>query len=350
MDSEQDISADEAQDEAYAGAGVRLRAAREAEQLELSHIAAETRIPLRHLEAIEAGAFSNLPSRTYAIGFSRTFARAVGLDETAIADEVRSELADGGMQRLAAGSVMEPGDPAKLPSAALAWFGALAALVLAVGLIAFFSARFGAGTGPAPITEPQPDPAPLAASAPDDTATPASATGGEVVFTALDDEVWVRIYEEGGERLLEKRLAKDERYVLPADATDPRINTGRPDALAITVGGQPVAPLSDTPVTISRVPVSAEALLARAARAPSAAAAPAPTRTPVPSGTTSPSPTVTAASATVPLVRPAASPDVARPAPRQMAAEPAPQSAPDAVPTSASETSGADSDEDNPAI
>ena len=58
MDSEQDISADEAQDETYAGAGARLRAAREAEQIELSpNVAAETRIPLRHLEAIEAGAF-----------------------------------------------------------------------------------------------------------------------------------------------------------------------------------------------------------------------------------------------------------------------------------------------------
>ena len=122
------------------------------------------------------------------------------LTKTAIADEVRSELADGGMKRLAAGSVMEPGDPAKLPSAALAWFGAFAALVLAVGLIAFFSTRFGAGAGPAPLTAPPPDPAPLAAATPDDTQTPEPAVGGEVVLTALDDEVWVRIYEEGGRK------------------------------------------------------------------------------------------------------------------------------------------------------
>lgn len=376
MDSEQDISAEEPQDEAYAGVGVRLRTAREAEQLELSHIAAETRIPLRHLEAIEAGAFSTLPSRTYAIGFSRTYARAVGLDEAAIADEVRLELADGGMQRLAAGSVMEPGDPAKLPSAPLAWFGAFAALVLAVGLIAFFSSRFGAGTGPAPLVAPPQDAAPLVVSTAPEAATPAPATGGEVVFTALDDEVWVRIYEESGERLLEKRMARDERYVLPADATDPRINTGRPDALAITVDGKSVAPLSDTPVTVSRVPVSAAALLARTA--PTAVAVPTPAsttpastapastasasvRAPAPAVRSSPSPAVTAARAPVPAAQQDAAPPAARPAPLQIIAEPVPAPAsttvpvtvpatvPGAVPTSASETSVVDSGEDNSA-
>ena len=39
MDSEQDIGADSAQDEAYAGAGARLRAAREARRIELTHTA-----------------------------------------------------------------------------------------------------------------------------------------------------------------------------------------------------------------------------------------------------------------------------------------------------------------------
>ena len=155
MDSEQDISADEAQDETYAGAGARLRAAREAEQIELSHVAAETRIPLRHLEAIEAGAFSALPSRTYAIGFSRTFARSVGLDETAIADEVRSELADGGMKA----ARRRIGDGAgRSGQAAVGRAGmvrAFAALVLAVGLIAFFSTRFGAGAGPRTAHRPR---------------------------------------------------------------------------------------------------------------------------------------------------------------------------------------------------
>lgn len=271
MDSEQDIGADSAQDEAYAGAGARLRAAREARRIPLAQIASETRIPLRHLEAIEAGVFGSLPSRTYAIGFTRTFAKAVGLDDAAITEAVRAELADGQSHRSSASSGMEPGDPAKLPSAGLAWFGAFAALVLAVGLIAFFSSRFGAGTGPAPLAAP---PAPKPVAAAPRAATPA--TAGPVVLTALED-VWLRVYEEGGERLLEKQLMKDESFTIPATAADPRINTGRPDLLAITVGGKPVPALSDKPTQISGVPVSAAALLARGA--PAASGSPAPSLT-----------------------------------------------------------------------
>ncbi|MFN3865041.1 MAG: helix-turn-helix domain-containing protein [Erythrobacter sp.] len=270
MDSEQDIGAISADDAAYAGAGARLRAAREARRLELTEIAAETRIPLRHLEAIEAGDFGNLPSRTYAIGFARTFAKAVGLDDAAITDAVRAELADGQAARSAASPGMEPGDPAKLPSAGLAWFGAFAALLLAVGMIAFFSTRFGAGAGPAPLAAP-PAPGPAAATT-EPTATPA--TGGPVVLTARED-VWLRVYEQGGERLLEKQLVKDESFTIPATAADPRLNTGRPDLLAITVGGKPVPPLSDRPAQMSGVPVSAAALLARDASAVAGSPAPA---------------------------------------------------------------------------
>jgi hypothetical protein len=271
MDSEQDIGADSAQDVAYAGAGARLRVAREARRVDLTQIAAETRIPLRHLEAIEAGDFAALPSRAYAIGFTRTFAKAVGLDDAAITDVVRAELAEGQVHRSSASSGMEPGDPAKLPSAGLAWFGAFAALVLAVGLIAFFSTRFGAGNGPAPLAPP-PAPKPVAAAPAEGAAVPA--TGGPVVLTALAD-VWLRVYEEGGERLLEKQLMKDESFTVPATAADPRINTGRPDLLAITIGGKPVPALSDKPAQLSGVPVSAAALLARGvpdAQAPDAAA------------------------------------------------------------------------------
>ena len=260
MDSEQDISADMAQAEAYGGVGPLLRAAREARRLNLTQVAAETRIPVRHLEVIEAGDFAALPSRAYAIGFTRTFAKAVGLDDVAITDAVRAELADGNARRAMVGNGMEPGDPAKLPSAGLAWFGAFAALVLAVGLIAFFSTRFGAGVGPASLTAPSPVPKVAATSAAPAAALTAS---GPVVFTALAD-VWVRIYEEGGARLIEKQLKKDEIFTMPPDAVDPRIDTERPDLLAIAVGGKAVPALAEMPTQISGVPVSAAALLARA--------------------------------------------------------------------------------------
>lgn len=268
MDSEQEGSAADALTTPVAGAGAQLRAAREARNLDLGHVAAETRIPRRHLEAIEAGNFEELPSRAYAIGFSRTFAKAVGLDDVAITDAVRAELADGSMRRTVTAPGMEPGDPARLPAAGLAWAAAGAVLVLTIGAFAYFNASFGAGTEPGALLTPAPAASSTVAAVqptPAVAAAPTPAPGGPVVLTAVDDDVWLRLYEEGGERLVERTLQRGEAITVPATASDPRINTGRPDALAITVGNQSVARLSDRPTTISGAPVSAAALLARPA-------------------------------------------------------------------------------------
>jgi hypothetical protein len=266
MDSELNDSAESAPETPVVGAGASLRAAREALRLDLAHIAAETRIPVRHLEAIESGNFESLPSRAYAIGFSRTYAKAVGLDPAAITDTVRGELADGSMRRVLPTSGMEPGDPARLPSSGLAWAGALAAVVLAVGAFAFYNSYFAAGSEPGSLLTSAPQATPVVKATPGPTAAPV--VGGEVILTALEDNIWLRLYEEGGERLLERTLKQGETVLVPSEAVDPRINTGRPDALAITVGGKPVAKLGETPSTVSGAQVSAAALLGRGSAIP----------------------------------------------------------------------------------
>jgi cytoskeletal protein RodZ len=303
MDSENPTSADEAQDALVAGPGERLRAAREALRLDLPHIAADTRIPLRHLQAIEDGQFEALPSRTYAIGFSRTYAKAVGLDPAEITDLVRAELADGSMRRTVPSSAMEPGDPARLPSSGLAWAAAAAVLILAIGAFAFYRTHFGAGAEPASLLTPEPTPSPVAPAA-----APARVASGPVVLTATEDGIWVRLYEEGGERLTERTLKQGESLEVPPAARDPRINTGRPDALAVTIGGQAVARLAETPQTIAGAQVSAAALLARPA--------------PVAGATPVASETVPVRSA--PVRRPAAQAPADTPAPAASAA-PAPE-------------------------
>jgi hypothetical protein len=272
MDSEELSRAGEALPAADAGPGAILRAARLEQRLELSHIAAETRIPLRHLEAIEGDAFEALPSRAYAIGFARSYARVLGLNDGQIVDAVRAELADGSMRRSMPAGGMEPGDPARLPSKGLAWAAAGAVLILAVGIFAFARSYFGADADPGSLLSPEPSATIAAAARP--AAPAAAAPGGMVVLTALEDGIWVRLYEEGGERLAERTLKLGETLEVPAAAKDPRINTGRPDALAVTIGGQSVPKLSDKPVTLSGLPVSAAALAARGTATPVAAASP----------------------------------------------------------------------------
>src|SRR5690242_21066835 len=90
--------------------GERLRAAREEKGLSLEDVAAQTRIPQRHLESIENANWDALPAPTYTTGFAKSYASAVGLDRTEIGDQLRAEM---GGQRFTANTLesFEPADP-----------------------------------------------------------------------------------------------------------------------------------------------------------------------------------------------------------------------------------------------
>ena len=258
------------------GIGERLRIAREAAGMTLEQLAAETRIPLRHLEHVEAGEWHSLPARTYATGFARTYAKAVGLDPRTTVEEVREELAaiePGDRSRAA---TFEPGDPARIPSRGLALFSLFAVVILLVGGFMFYSRVISPGSGPGSLLEEErlaSQAAGRGAPAPK-AGTPAAArpAGGRVVFTALEEGIWVKFYDGSGRQLMQKQMAKGETYTVPAEAEGPQVWTGRPDALAITVGGRAVPKLADAETIVRDVPVTAEALLARGAPTPAEAA------------------------------------------------------------------------------
>jgi cytoskeleton protein RodZ len=67
-----------------------MRRARESKGLSLEDVATQTRVPTRHLVALEAGDYQALPGTTYCAGFARAFARAVDLDETMLVAKVRA--------------------------------------------------------------------------------------------------------------------------------------------------------------------------------------------------------------------------------------------------------------------
>ena len=299
--------------------GSRLRRAREHAGLGVAALAAQTRISQRQIEAIEASDFAALPGRTYAVGFSRSLARAVGLDEAEVAAATRAELTQqqGEDQRRPV-QTFEPGDPARVPSARLTWL-ALAGVVLAVVLgIMFLPSLFSpAGSLPSILPADQPSAAAV---------TPAAPTAaGPVVFTALQPGVWVKFTDAAGTQLLQKELAQGESYTVPAGQGEVLLQTARPDHLAITIGGQPVPKLSDVQQTMKDVPVSAAALLARG----SAAQIP-PTASPTASN-----------AASAPRRAAAAQPREQRiPTPR-IEASPAPSSLPSAAPAAPAPTPAA---------
>ncbi|WP_150290756.1 helix-turn-helix domain-containing protein [Sphingobium estronivorans] len=250
--------------------GARLRAAREAQGLSIQDVATRTRIAQRQLEAIERDDYAALPGIPYAVGFARAYARAIDVDEVGIAADVRNAVhnSDLGANRYEA---FEPADPARVPSRMLAWTAAAIVVVLVAGFAIW---RTQVMTPPTTDEIAAQQTAPTPAAAKPAAGAPVAPVVQTVVFTANDD-VWLRIYDEAGERLKDGLMKKGDSFTLPANARNPMILTGRPQALTVTVGGKAIAPLGPPDRTISDVPVNAEALLARAAPAPQAGATPA---------------------------------------------------------------------------
>ena len=72
--------------------GARLNQARMTANLALHQIADRTKISLRFLTAIENDDFAALPGRVYILGFTKAFARAVGLDEESVIATLREMI------------------------------------------------------------------------------------------------------------------------------------------------------------------------------------------------------------------------------------------------------------------
>ena len=222
--------------------GERLKAAREKKKLSLEDIADQTRIPLRHLQNLEAGDWSNLPAPTYTIGFAKSYASAVDLDRTEIGEDLRAEM---GGQRFETGSpeVFEPADPARtMPKwLVLSAIGAIALLIIVMTwpnnrslepeVVEEPAAEV---TATAPATQPAPGPAQPAQP-------PAGPATGPVVLTATEP-AWIQV-TDGGRTLFSGELAAGQSFTVPQNATAPLLKAGKPEALRVTVGTATTPPI-----------------------------------------------------------------------------------------------------------
>ncbi len=249
--------------------GDRLRKAREAQGLSIAEVGSRTRVPLRHLEAIEATDFGQLPSPTYAVGFARAYARAVGLDDAAVAHDVRSELSQ--VPRAPEYEPYETADPTRVPSRGIAILGlGLAIAVLVLAGLYYATDLFRPSIGGTTVAGAPPTATAPVAAAPEPSPTPVT---GPVTLTAGANEVWLRVYDAANTTLYLGTLKPGESFEVPANATGPKINVGRPDQLQVAVGGNAIPPLGDGSRPIKDVPVDAAALLGRVGAAGGVASA-----------------------------------------------------------------------------
>jgi len=247
-----------------------LRVAREQKNLELEEVAKATRIPQRHLASLETGDYEALPGRTYAIGFAKSYARAVDLSEVTISNQLREEMDEQGLSAYRPETNHSEYDGnISVPPKMLAWTAATIGAIILVGYLVWRTLILQTGDVEY-VSDSKPQQSDQAANT---AATKASSSGaaaaqspstarGPVILTATDT-VWLKIYDENGDRLFEKEMQAGEKYTVPADAKKPQILTGRPDALTVTVGGKTVPPLGTAERTIKDVEISAASLLAR---------------------------------------------------------------------------------------
>lgn len=237
--------------------GERLRAAREERGLSLEDVAAQTRIPQRHLVAIENADWDSLPAPTYTIGFAKSYASAVGLERTDIGNQLREEM---GGQRFASNSadVFEPADPARTMPKGLV-IGAIIAVIILIGVMSWLNKRSleqpepTANTGIAESSSPAPKALkPAQAPAP---SVPAVVQGA-VVLTATAP-AWIQVTDQG-KTLFEGLLQPGQTYSVPPAATAPMLKAGKPEALKVTVGtaiAPPIGPPGKV-TTVSLAPAS----------------------------------------------------------------------------------------------
>ncbi len=247
-------------------AGNMLRTAREAQGLTLNDIGTQTRVPTRHLHAIEASDYAELPSATYAVGFAKAYARAIGVDEVEIGRRVRVEVDRTGV-RAPEYHPYEPRDPSRVPSRGLAIAGLGLAVAILVLALLWYGGTFA---GPDRVeTVVQQSPAAREAAVP---VAPAPAlqraAGGDQVTLTAQGDVWLRVYDGKNDTLFIGTMKAGDRYDVPKQAEDPMINVGRPDLLQVTLNGSAIPPLGTAARPIKDVKVSAEAIAARAGDGP----------------------------------------------------------------------------------
>jgi cytoskeleton protein RodZ len=268
--------------------GAALRRNREERGLSLADIARETRIPQRHLLALEADQHDKLPSVPYAIGFVRNYAKAIGLNADPLVVQLKDELS---VTTPAPAIGPELASEARQPGAFLVIGGVLALLaVLGVGYwlmqapapmpgnsaptpdIVADTAPPSAATDPVapvlsdtaapPLAGPPPEqaavppagiavatpapgspttPAPLAAPPPVPPAPTTTVPG--IVIRATEDS-WVRVSDGGPRALLSRVLAAGETYTVP-DLPGVRLTTGNAGGVQILVDGRALPPLGE---------------------------------------------------------------------------------------------------------
>ncbi|WP_322512995.1 helix-turn-helix domain-containing protein [Chloroflexus sp.] len=255
--------------------GARLRRAREANGISLAQAAADTRILLQSLQALEEGAFERLPSDVVARGFVRNYAQYLGLPVDEMIELYRRERGATDKIRIVPATNPPRTRMYVLPGFFAIFFITLALIGLAyVGLSAL--GRIGeratpsAGVAPSPTIVP-PSPLPTPSPPPTEMSIVATATPASIGLTPIalvtpepsptlaapivvevrvpntrgTENSWVRVQVDGT-TVFEAIMRAGEQRVFTAQRRV-FIRAGNPTDVEVTVNGLQQGPLGTVP-------------------------------------------------------------------------------------------------------
>lgn len=288
--SEFETSAGAGRVDALPGAPLRLRQAREAAGLHIAALAAALKVPVRKLEALEAGRYDELPDMTFARALASSACRQLRVDPAAVLEQIPGVVHPPlGEARARINAPFKSGD-AMGGTGALGWLARPVVWGAGLLLLAAFAvvlvpqdwvSRFQSATTPSPsslvsapepVAEPSVAPAPdaampsnetpaaassddgaaaagaaqVAAELPEGVATavapasesaPAASAGGLLSIRAVT-ESWIEVVNGSGAQVVQRVLQPGES--LDFSTSPPySVVVGRADAVQVTVRGQP---------------------------------------------------------------------------------------------------------------
>ena len=231
--------------------GEQLRRAREARGVSLREISEQTRITMRHLEAIESDDYKQLPGGIFNKSFIKSYARHVGFDEQRALElyartaRERGESVDE-VATTPHRSRVYMDDPARSP-----WVTFLLSVVIVgvLALIVYGGLHYYRRTEGPQAAGAQPSPAAANANRQAAAQAPPAAAQGFHVQVKSARPFWLTSWQDDEKKKRGRFLAPDKpEEFQPESALNLHYDKVSADALQVTVNGQALRTPTDTTV------------------------------------------------------------------------------------------------------
>ena len=234
------------------------------------------RIQAKQIHAIETGDISALPARVYAIGFVKTYAEYLGLDEEKIVALFKAQYEARPVEKRATTikAKQKPTEEAPVGAAVLLF------VLLCAVLVALSSIDFGnkepVETAAVPevpkelkvetlkekqVALTKPSKQELESADSKATSAPVEEKPDGIILRMVKNS-WIEIRDKDGRKLISRVLNEGDQYFVP-ERLGLTISIGNAGGVQILVDGDPLQNLGKTGQVLRNIPLNEKALLAR---------------------------------------------------------------------------------------